>query len=80
MFLPLVTLLITLCALGIPLLLREFPVVLGSIHASGASERWSVKLLLPLLAAAGFMAPFSWKSRNGTPFGRPFPPTICLRP
>ena len=58
MFLPLVTLLITLCALGIPLLLREFPVVLGSIHASGASERWSVKLLLPLLAAAGFMAPF----------------------
>lgn len=58
MLLPLVTLLIALCALGIPLLLREFPVVLGSIRASGASERWSVKLLLPLLAAGGICAPF----------------------
>lgn len=58
MFLPLVTLLITLCALGLPLLLRDFPVVLGSIHASGASERWFVKLLLPLLAAAGILSPF----------------------
>ena len=57
MFLRLVTLLVALCALGIPALLREFPVVLGSIRATGASERWTVKLILPLLAAAGLMAP-----------------------
>lgn len=58
MFLRLVTLLVALCALGIPALLREFPVVLGSIRATGASERWTVKLILPLLAAAGLMSPF----------------------
>lgn len=58
MFLPLVTLLVALFALGIPLLLREYPVVLGCIRATGASERWSVKFILPLLAAAGLLAPF----------------------
>ena len=58
MFLPLATLIVALCALEIPVLNREFPAVLGSIRASGASERWSVKLLLPLLAAAGLSAPF----------------------
>lgn len=58
MFLPLVTLLVALFALGIPLLQREFPAVLGCIRATGASERWSVKFLLPLLVAAGLLAPF----------------------
>ena len=58
MFLPLVTLLVVLFALGIPLLLREFPAVLGCIRATGASERWSVKFILPLLVAAGLLSPF----------------------
>ena len=38
---------------GAMLLLRDYPVVEGCILASGAGERRSVRLLLPLLIAAG---------------------------
>ncbi|MBR4688202.1 MAG: hypothetical protein IKP01_07800, partial [Bacteroidales bacterium] len=32
-----------------PVLRSELPAVIGPVWASGASERWSVKILLPLL-------------------------------
>ena len=40
------------------LLRLEFPSILGPVQASGAQERWSVKILLPLVAAAALVLPF----------------------
>ena len=54
----LITLVFALCALGILLMRLEFPAVTGPVYASGAQERWSIKLLIPLLALAGVALPF----------------------
>ena len=46
-------LIITVCIsallVTIPLLLLDFPITLGAIWSSGSLERWSVKLLLPII-------------------------------
>lgn len=58
MLLNLVTLFVALLVTGLPLLRLELPSLTGPIHASGADERWSVKVLLPLVLMAGVAAPF----------------------
>ena len=58
MLLNLVTLALALCLTLRPLLGLELPAVMGPVYASGAPERWSVKILLPLLAAAALAVPF----------------------
>lgn len=51
------TLLLALPLVMLPLLRLEYPVVNGLVHASGADERWSVKLLSPLLLLAALSLP-----------------------
>ena len=58
MLLNLVTLFVALVVTGLPLLRLELPSLTGPIHASGADERWSVKVLLPLILMAGVSVPF----------------------
>ena len=57
MFLNLSTLALVLCVVGILLMRLEFPAVAGPVYASGAQERWGVKLLIPLLVIAGLALP-----------------------
>ena len=52
------TLAFALAALGILLMKLEYPAIAGPIYASGAQERWSVKLLLPLLVLIALGLPF----------------------
>lgn len=49
MILDLFILVFALCVLGILLMRLEFPAVAGPVYASGAQERWSMKVLLPLV-------------------------------
>ena len=58
MFLNLSTLAVVLCVVGILLMRLEFPSIAGPVYASGAQERWGVKLLIPLLVIAGLALPF----------------------
>ena len=46
------TLVCALMATVLPLLRLEYPALAGIVRASGASERWSVKILVPLLSVA----------------------------
>ena len=57
MSLSLLTVFAALALLGLPLLRMEMPSVLGVVQVSGAGERVSVKLLLPLLLAAALVLP-----------------------
>ena len=57
MFLTLSTLVFALFSLGFLLMRLEFPAVSAPVNASGAQERWSVKLLLPVLVIAGIGIP-----------------------
>jgi len=43
------TLALALVATVLPLIKLEFPAIAGSVYASGANERWSVKILVPIL-------------------------------
>ena len=58
MYLTLLTLAIALTATALPLLRLEYPAVAGVVYASGANERWSVKILAPMLVAAALSVPF----------------------
>lgn len=53
-----IILVLAFCLVCLPMLRLEFPVVLSPVQASGAGERWSVKILIPLLGLAGFASPF----------------------
>ena len=58
MVLTWLTLALALAATALPLLRLEYPALVGTVVASGANERWSVKLLVPALviaALAGLM-------------------------
>lgn len=57
MVLPLIAVVLALLLVGLPLIRLEFPSVLGVIHASGADERISVKILVPLLLLGGISLP-----------------------
>ena len=60
-----ITLLFALVILGLLLMRLEIPAAIGPVQASGALERWSMKLLLPLLALAGVGIPFFVKAPYG---------------
>ena len=64
--LTLSTLAFALGFLGILLMRLDYPAVAGPVYASGAQERWSVKLLLPLLVVAGVGLPFFVQEPYGT--------------
>lgn len=66
MFLNLSTLALVLCVVGILLMRLEFPAVAGPVYASGAQERWGVKLLIPLLVIAGLGLPFFLEEDYGS--------------
>lgn len=51
-------LLTVLCLSALPLLRLELPAVLSPVQASGAGERWSVKLLAPVLMLTALVVPF----------------------
>ena len=57
MVLPLLAVVLALLLVGFPLIRLEFPSVLGVVHASGADERISVKLLVPLLLLGATLLP-----------------------
>ena len=48
----------SLLLIGAMLFLTDLPVVLGSILASGAGERWSIRILCPFILLAGLAVPF----------------------
>ena len=52
MILTILTLTFALVATVLPLMKLEYPALSGVVCASGANERWSVKILVPVLAAA----------------------------
>lgn len=52
MILTILTLIFALVATVLPLMKLEYPALSGVVCASGANERWSVKILVPVLAAA----------------------------
>ncbi|MBO4571727.1 MAG: hypothetical protein J5699_07365 [Bacteroidales bacterium] len=58
------TFLISVCVatvlLAIPLCLLDYPVMLGEVCSSGAMERWSVKILLPLALLFGLALSFHY--------------------
>ena len=57
MSLSLLTVFAAFALLGLPLLRMEMPSVLGVVHVSGAGERISVKIMIPLLLAAAIVLP-----------------------
>lgn len=65
MILTLSTLAFALSALGILLMKLEYPAIAGPLYASGAQERWSVKLLLPPLVLASLALPFFFRESYG---------------
>ena len=67
MYLTYLTLAFALAATLIPLLRLEYPALAGTVCASGAHERWSVKILAPLLAVGALAALFL----ADLPIGRP---------
>ena len=52
MILTYLTLAFALVATGLPLMKLEYPALSGVVCASGANERWSVKILVPILTVA----------------------------
>lgn len=52
MILTILTLTFALVATVLPLMKLEYPALSGVVCASGANERWSVKILVPILAVA----------------------------
>ena len=66
------TLAFALAALGILLMKLEYPAIAGPLYASGAQERWSVKIMLPLLVLAALGIPFF----IGEPYGEILAATV----
>lgn len=69
------TLAFALSVLGILLMKLEFPALAGPLYASGAQERWSVKLLLPLLVLGTLGLPFFLEEPYGETLAATLPST-----
>lgn len=52
-----ISVIISVCLVGALLVLKDVPVACGIVLASGAGERWSVRVLAPLILLTGLLLP-----------------------